>query len=72
MTSIIILKSQTQAEKGRSYLSRMKIKCSITKITSKSGCVHGLKIWDNPQKICRLLALQNLECIKIVSGDDER
>lgn len=68
--STIILKSATHANKAKSYLAKVKIKAVVVKVPSKSGCSFGIKVWDNPQKICRLLALENIECVKIIVGDD--
>ncbi|MCL2633689.1 MAG: hypothetical protein FWD34_04150 [Oscillospiraceae bacterium] len=66
-SSIIILNSVTEANKARRELSNYKIKCSVEKVTVKrGGCGFGIRVTDDPDKICRYLELIDIECSEVI------
>ncbi len=66
-TSLLILDSMTAAQRAVRYLSSLKINASIGKSTSKGGCAFGVRVYDSPEKVCRLLSAAGIECRKIIS-----
>lgn len=65
-SALLILKSVTEANKARYHLERLKIKSVVEKITvKKGGCSYGIKVYDDPEKICRLLSVVNIYCQEI-------
>lgn len=65
-SAIIVMKSMTEANKAKYYLEQLKIKCVIEKITAKrGGCGYGLRVYDDPEMICRQLSAANIVCVEI-------
>ncbi len=65
-SSLIVLKSMTEANKARYVLEKLKINSIVEKITTfKGGCSYGIRVYDDPDKICRLLNMSNVNCLEI-------
>ena len=65
-SSVIILKSITEANKAKRQLFNYRIKCSVEKVTARrSGCCYGIRVHDDPDKVCRLLSIVGVECEEI-------
>jgi len=65
-SALIILKSMTEAGKASHHLEKFKIEAAVEKIAiNKDGCGYGIKIKEDPDKVCRLLGLVNIECVEI-------
>lgn len=65
--ALIILESFTAANKARNYLRSLKIKATVEKSSTKGGgCSYGIKVSDEPEKVCRLLSVANIKCLKII------
>lgn len=65
--SLLILDSMTAAQRAVKYLSSLKINASVEKSTSKGGCAYGIRVYQSPEKVCRLLSAAGIECRKIIS-----
>ncbi len=66
----IVLQSSTAAQKAKRLLGGYKISSSVGKISTKKGCRFGIYVSDNPDKACRLLSLNGMNCIEIRNGGD--
>lgn len=69
MKYFIELKSLTAANHAHSTLHKLKISCQVTKRIGKNGCVFGIITNENPDKLCRMLALHGISCLKYTEGD---
>ncbi|MCL1832709.1 MAG: hypothetical protein FWG45_07375 [Oscillospiraceae bacterium] len=62
-STVITLKSITEANKAKRQLSNYRIKSEVEKIHgTRNGCVYGIRVYDDPSKICRLLSTVNIHC----------
>lgn len=64
-SSMIMLNSHTDAMRAARYLSSIKIRADVEKNTSRGGCVFGIRVYEKPEKVCRLLSAINIRCGKI-------
>ena len=65
-TALIVLKSMTEAGKARYHLEKFKISSVIEKLTLVTGgCGYGVRVKEDPDKVCRLLGLVHIECVEI-------
>ena len=71
MKYFIVMKSSTLAMKAQNIAKSMKINAIYTKQTDKQGCHFGLATDYNPDKLCRILALHRIECIRIQRVGDK-
>jgi len=56
----------TEAGKARHHLEKFKIEAIVEKVTLRTGgCGYGVRIKDDPDKVCRILGLVNIECVEI-------
>jgi hypothetical protein len=56
----------TEAGKARYHLEKFKINTVIEKVTmTAGGCGYGVRVKDDPDKVCRLLGLVHIECVEI-------
>jgi hypothetical protein len=59
----------TEAGKARHHLGKFKIEAIIEKITlNAGGCGYGVRVREDPDKVCRLLGLANIDSIEIRQG----
>lgn len=65
-SSMIAMSSHTDAMRASRYLSSIKIHADIEKSTTGGGCVYGIRVYEQPEKICRLLSAVNIRCGKII------
>lgn len=65
MKSFIALKSSTAASKAQSVLNKLKIKAQTAKITDENGCIFGIRTDEDADKVCRILSLNGIVCMKI-------
>jgi hypothetical protein len=71
-SSVIILKSITEANKAKRQLLSYRIKCVVEKVHARQrGCVYGIRINDDPYKICRLLSVVNVHCGEILWDEEQ-
>ncbi|MCL2754471.1 MAG: hypothetical protein FWD35_01985 [Oscillospiraceae bacterium] len=64
--TLIILKSITEANKARQQLANYRIKSVVEKVQAqRSGCVYGIRVFGNTDKICRLLKTVNIDCMEV-------
>jgi hypothetical protein len=73
VSSVILLKSITEAHKAKRQLSNYRIKSSVEKIQRsepmrgrQGGCCYGIRIYSDPKKICRLLETVNVHCEEVI------
>ncbi len=59
---IINVRSMTQAEKARLFLSRNGIKSSVERTVGRGGCSFSLKIFGNSEAVCPLLSKIGISC----------
>jgi hypothetical protein len=72
-SSIIILKSITEANKAKQQLGNYRIKSTIEKVTvQRGGCGYGIRVYADPEKLCRLLSIVDIECGEIICGKERR
>lgn len=65
-SAILMMSSVTEANKAKYHLEKLRIKSVVEKITSRrSGCGYGIRVYEEPEKICRLLSLSNIFCKEI-------
>ncbi|MCL2018473.1 MAG: hypothetical protein FWG70_01830 [Oscillospiraceae bacterium] len=65
-TTLIILKSMTEAGKARHHLEKFKTNAIVEKVTLKGGgCGYGVRVKEDAGKVCRQLGLVGIECIEI-------
>ncbi len=65
---IIVLSNMTQASKAQFYLNRMRIKNRIERIKSPNkSCGYGLRVYEDPYRICDILSDINIKCISITT-----
>ena len=66
---IIILTNMTQANKAQFYLNRMRIKNRIERVKSAGkSCSFGLRVYDDPYRVCQVLSNINVKCMEIKSA----
>ena len=62
-TSVVLLNSYTAAKKAARYLSSVKIPARVEKISGlKGGCAYGVRTAEEPEKVCRMLAVIGVSC----------
>jgi hypothetical protein len=65
-TSLILLKSMTEASKAKYLLDRMRIFSTMEKSTFKrGGCAFGVRVAADPAKICALLKENGILCQEV-------
>lgn len=70
---LLMMKSMTDANKAKYHLNRMNIRSAVEKVTDpRTGCAYGIRISDDPEKVCRLLGTVNIECVEIRYGNEGR
>lgn len=72
MSAFIVLESFTEANKAKNYLKGLKINCEVEKTTISGGCAYGIRVHDNPDRICRQLQMNGINCKKIIYEDRRR
>jgi len=66
-SSVILLKSNTEANKAKRQLSNYRIKSTIEKVHSRrGGCCYGLRVYDDTDRICRLLSIVDVYCDEVM------
>jgi len=64
---VIMLKSVTEANKAKRQLNNYRIRCAVEKVSSRrSGCCYGIRVYADPNKVCRLLSIVGIECEEIL------
>ncbi|MBO5378144.1 MAG: hypothetical protein J6A41_07135 [Ruminiclostridium sp.] len=61
----INLASYTEANRAARYLRSIKINAEVEKGASGGGCSYGIRVYENPERVCRLLSAVNIRCGKI-------
>ena len=62
-TSVVILNSYTAAKKAARYLSSVKIPAKVEKVSGfRGGCAYGVRTAEEPEKVCRMLAVIGVSC----------
>ena len=65
-SALIVLKSMTEAAKARYHLEKFKIEAVVEKVSlTGGGCGYGVRIKEDPDKVCRMLGLIKINCIEI-------
>lgn len=59
---IINLKSMTQAEKARLFLSRKGIESKVERTVGRGGCSFSLKIFGESNTVCPMLSKIGISC----------
>lgn len=72
MKYFIIMKSATLAMRAQRIAKGMKINTVYTKRTDKQGCHFGLATDYDPEKLCRMLSLHKIECVRIQRTGDKK
>lgn len=62
---LIMVESYTEAKRAARYLSSIKIHADVEKSTSRGGCAYGIRVYEQPERVCRLLSAINVRCGKI-------
>lgn len=63
---LIMLDSYTEARRAARYLASIKIQADVEKSTSRGGCAYGIRVYEQPEKVCRLLSAVNVRCGRII------
>lgn len=61
----INLSSLTEANRAARYLTSIKINAEVEKTASGGGCGYGIRVYEKPERVCRLLSAINIRCGKI-------
>ena len=61
----ITLASYTEARRAARYLTAIKINAEVEKSVSGGGCGYGIRVYEPPERVCRLLSAINIRCGKI-------
>lgn len=64
--SLLMLDSYTVCRRAVRYLASLGIKATVEKSIQKGGCAYGIRVWESPEKVCRLLSGAGIECKRIV------
>jgi len=72
MKYFIMMKSSTLAMRAQRVAKGMKINTVYTKRTDKQGCHFGLDTDYDAEKLCRMLSLHGIECVRIQRTGDKR
>jgi len=65
-SALIVLKSMTEAAKARYHLEKFKIEAIVEKVSmAGGGCGYGIRIKDDPDKVCRMLGLISINGLEI-------
>lgn len=59
---IINLRSMTQAERARLFLSKNGIKSTVERTVGRGGCSFTLKIFGDREAVCPLLSKIGISC----------
>ena len=71
-SAMLVVGSLTEANKGKSFLSGLNIKCRVEKLTSaQGGCAHGIRVYGDAEKASRLLGTVNIQVRKIIRGSTD-
>lgn len=71
-TSVVLLNSYTAAKKAARYLSSVKIPARVEKVSGlKGGCAYGVRTAEEPEKVCRMLAVIGLNCRGTAGGREK-
>ncbi len=68
-STLIMLNSYTEAVRASRYLSSIKIHADVEKSTSRGGCAYGIRVYEQPEKVCRLLSAINIRCGRIIARE---
>ena len=60
----IYLSSYTEAKRAARYLTSIKINADVEKTVSGGGCGYGIRVYEKPERVCRLLSAINIRCGK--------
>lgn len=63
---LILADSYTEAKRAVRYLSSIKIYAEVEKSTSRGGCAYGFRVYEQPERVCRLLSAIKVHCGKII------
>jgi hypothetical protein len=67
---LLVVKNLTEANKAKYHLDKLAVKSVIEKIsgkkTSSGGCGYGVRVWEDPERVCRLLNVVNIYCTEVV------
>jgi len=63
----INITSYTEAKRAAKYLMSLKINAEVEKTVSGGGCGYGIRVYEKPERVCRLLSAINIRCGKIQS-----
>jgi hypothetical protein len=65
-TSLILLKSMTEASKAKYLLDRLRIFSTVEKSTFKrGGCAFGVRVSADTAKVCALLKENGIMCLEV-------
>lgn len=64
--SLLMLDSYTVCRRAVKYLASFRIKATVEKSIQKGGCAYGIRVWESPENVCRLLSGAGIECKRIV------
>ena len=71
-TSVVLLNSYTAAKKAARYLSSVKIPARVEKVSGlKGGCAYGVRTAEEPEKVCRMLAVIGVSCRGSAGGREK-
>ncbi len=63
----INLASYTEARRAARYLGSIKINAEVEKTASGGGCGYGIRVYEKPERVCRLLSAIDIRCGRIKS-----
>jgi hypothetical protein len=65
-SSLILLKSMTEANKAKYLLDRLKIPSAVEKsIFKRGGCAFGVRVSVPVDKVCAVLKENGINCLEV-------
>lgn len=67
-----VLASQTLAYRAKRFLAGFHVRANVVKIKAPYGCGYGIKCYENPDEVRRILESGGIEISEIRYGETRR
>ncbi|GHU46291.1 hypothetical protein FACS1894120_2870 [Clostridia bacterium] len=67
-----VLASQTQAHRAKRFLAGFHVSVNVVKAKTPQGCGYGIRCYENPEHVRRVLESGGIEILEIRYGEKRR